>query len=82
MELQIASLNTFAFTLRLANDAVMNTSIPLSNARIARNDMLYGANTGMVDIALEVKKYIKSVFGGSSQQYHQVGELTFTRPRK
>ena len=45
---------------------------PLSNARISRNDILYKANTGLVDIALDTKTYIKSLYGATSPQYKQV----------
>jgi len=49
----------------------------LSNARITRNDILYKPNTGLVDIAIDTKTYIKSVFGASSPQYKQVSGLEF-----
>ena len=34
---------------------------------------------GMVDTALDVKTYVKSVFGASSPQYKQVSALKFTK---
>ena len=53
----------------------------LSNARIARNNILYTQNTGLYDIQFEVKKYVKSVFGTSSPQYNQIKGIEFTKPR-
>jgi len=49
----------------------------LANARIARNHLLYDRQTGMVAIANEVKKYIKSVFGASSPEYRQASAIKF-----
>ena len=42
-----------------------------------RNKILYEENTGLVDIALDSKTYIKSVFGSTSPQYKQVSKLYF-----
>jgi hypothetical protein len=42
---------------------------------------LYADGTGLVDLALLVKKYIKSLFGADSPQYEQISGLKFRRPR-
>ena len=60
------------------NTAVINATTDLSNARINRNKVLYFKSTGLYDIAQEVKKYVKSVFGASSPQYKQVSKIKFT----
>jgi hypothetical protein len=80
-DLKVSALTAFYNELNAKNTAVVNAAIPLSNARMARNDVLYKDLTGLVDIASDVKKYIKSVFGATSSQYKQVGGLKFTRPR-
>ena len=49
--------------------------------RISRNNLLYKENTGLYDVALDVKNYIKSVFGATSPQYKQVSKIKFTAPR-
>ena len=61
--------------------AVVAAEVPLNNARITRNDTLYKANTGLVDIALDVKTYIKSVYGATSPQYKKISKIKFTKPR-
>lgn len=76
-ELQVASLNTLLADMQAKNTAAINALTPVSNARIARNNLLYKKGTGLIDIAGEVKKYVKSVFGASSPQYKQVGGLKF-----
>lgn len=76
-DLKVAALTTLYNDLKAKNAAVVSATIPLSNARIARNDVMYKPNTGLVDIALDTKTYIKSVFGASSPQYKQVSKLAF-----
>jgi len=37
--------------------------------------------TGLVDVASDVKNYIKSVFGATSVQYRAISGLKFTHKR-
>lgn len=59
------------------NNAARLATVALSNARIVRNKTLYTPVTGLVDIAFDVKVYIKSVFGATSPEYKQVGGIEF-----
>ena len=81
-ELQISTLQTNLGNLRTTNTAVINAYTNYSNSRITRDSILYGKTSGLVDVALEVKKYVKSVFGATSPQYKQVSKLEFKRPKK
>ena len=76
-DLKITSLTVLYNDLKAKNIAVVNAAIPLTNARILRNEVLYKANTGLVDLAIDTKTYIKSVFGATSPQYKQVSKLEF-----
>ena len=76
-DLKVATLTTLYNDLKTKNTAVITASTPLSNARIARNAILYNPNTGLVDIALAAKTYIKSLYGATSPQYKQVSKLEF-----
>ena len=76
-DLKVAALTTLYNDLKAKNAAVVTATTPLSNARIARNDILYKLNTGLVDTALDVKTYIKSLYGATSPQYKQVSKLEF-----
>ena len=78
-ELTIASLTTVLTTMRSTNTAAIAAFTPVSNARINRNNLLYKDDTGLVDLAADVKKYVKSVFGATSPQYKQVSGLKFTK---
>ena len=77
-ELQISSLTNTLATLRTLNKAVATATSAWSNARITRDQVLYAKNTGMYDIALTVKQYIKSLYGATSRQYSQVSGIRFT----
>ncbi len=79
-ELKVATLNTLLASLKASNTAVITTNTTYSNSRISRNTALYAPDTGMVDIALEVKKYVKSLYGSSSAQYKQLTGLKFSAP--
>lgn len=81
-ELQNASLNTFLTNLKNANTAVINATTPYLIAVQNRNNVMYTATTGLVDIALEVKKYVKSVKTITLTEFRQISGLKFTRPRK
>lgn len=76
-ELKISTLTALYEDLKTRNAAVVETTTPLSNSRIARNEVMYKPLSGLVDIAFDSKVYIKSVFGASSPQYKQVSKLEF-----
>ena len=80
-ELKVATLNTMLTDLRTKNTAVINATTALSNARIARDKTLYAEITGLIDVALDVKQYVKSLFGANSPQYKQVSALKFSRSK-
>jgi len=76
-DLTVAALTNTLNSLIKANTLVINAYTAWSNARIERNDTLYNPLTGLVQTALEVKQYVKSIFNASSPQYKQVSKLQF-----
>lgn len=80
-ELKVDTLNRMMDDLKAKNAAVMDATTPLSNARIARNEVLYKEDAGLYDVAADMKAYVKSVFGASSPQYRQVSKIKFTKSR-
>lgn len=80
-ELQVITLDSKLSSLQVANTAVISKYTDYSNARIERNSSLYTSDNSLVETALDVKKYIKSVFGASSPQYKQVSGLKFSKPK-
>lgn len=81
-ELKTSSLTALYNDLKAKNLAVINAETSLSNARIARNEVMYKEIQGLVDVAIAVKTYIKSVFGATSPQYKAIGGLKFTNYNK
>ena len=77
-DLKVAQLNTLLTNLKTADTSVINTHTAFSNAIISRDTILYAVNTGLYDVTCEAKKYVKSVFGATSPQYHQISAIHFT----
>jgi hypothetical protein len=80
-DLKIDSLTTLYNDLNTKNTAVINATVPLNTARIARDQVLYTPLTGIVDISVDVKTYVKSVFGATSPQYKAISGLKFINPK-
>jgi len=78
-ELKLIALNTLLTDLKAKNTGVITATTAASNARIARDKALYAEIVGLVDTALAVKTYVKSLFGATSPQYKQVSALKFTK---
>jgi len=76
-DIKIETLTALYNDLKAKNTAVITSSVALSNARIARDKVFYKDDTGLFDIAVSVKNYVKSVFGASTPQYKQVSRLVF-----
>ena len=81
-DLKVAALTATYNDLKAKNLAAVNSETALSNARIARDLIMYADNTGMVDISVDVKTYVKSIFGATSPQYKKISKLKFTSRKK
>ena len=81
-ELKVATLKTQLADMKAKSTAVLNARTAVNNARINRNTVLYAKKTGMVDVASDVRTYVKSVFGSTSAQYKQLTGLRFVKPPK
>lgn len=80
--LKTATVTTKIATLTTKNKAVATAFTKVDNSRIKRDKTLYLPETGMVDVAFDVKKYVKSAFGASSPEYKQISGIPFKRPKK
>ncbi len=81
-ELKTATVTAKINTLTTKNSEVATAYTKINNSRIKRDKTIYGADTGIVDIALEVKKYVKSLFGATSPEYAQISGIEFKRAKK
>ena len=78
-DIKLPVLKALAVDLRAKNTACNNAKVAIDNARMARNRALYTPLTGLVDVALDAKTYIKSLFGATSPEYKLVGKIDFTK---
>lgn len=74
-DLKLNKLQSDLVNMQAKNTNLINTYTQYSNTLIDRNQTLYNPLSGLVQIALEVKQYVKSVFGASSPQYKQISGL-------
>ena len=77
-EIQTATLETMYSDMVAANNAVIAANKALSDARGIRNRKLYGEN-GLVDVAMDVKKYVRSVYGSNDPRFKRVSGIEFKR---
>ncbi len=78
-ELKVANLLLYIDQLKQANTGVINAHVSLDLARVKRQQVLYGEKTGLVDIAMDVKTYIKIAFGTSSIEYSKIKGISFKK---
>lgn len=78
-DLKINTLNSKQADLMTRNNEVSIAYVNISNSRIMRDRTLYDDNIGLVDVATEVKKYVKSVFGASSPEFTMIKGIRFRK---
>jgi len=81
-DLKLTALNTLVTNLKTANNLVIDAITGISNKRGDRNEVMYKDESGLIDLAFTVKKYVKAAFGTDSLQYSQLSGLEFKRPKK
>ena len=80
-DLSVADLTALWNNMKSLNDNIGTILAPVENARIARNKALYDEGTGMIDVALACKKYVRGAFGKTSPEAKLIGSIKFTRKR-
>lgn len=79
-DLSASGLESILEKMRSLNSEVAEVQVKLSNARIARNEILYTKSNSVYKVAKGVKKYVRAIFGLNSEQYRQIKNLSFTKP--
>lgn len=77
-QLQVATLTIYKEDLMSTTKTVDQTEAALNKQLTTRNEKLYSEDTGLYDIAQDVKKYVKSVYGATSPEYKNVSAIKFT----
>lgn len=78
-DLKTEALIAYKEELESINTKFKTFYVPYKNALQTRNEKFYTPQTGLVDTALTVKIYVKSVFGATSPQYKQISKLAFKK---
>lgn len=81
-DLKVTALTAKLDLMRLSNQIVSDSTISLSRAKFDRNEKFYLQENNLVDTAIAVKNYTRSVFGARSVQNKQLSGLRFTKLRK
>ena len=76
-DISIEGLSAKLAELKSKNKNCSKTSAELDAVRRNRDIAMFAKGTGMVDLAMGVKKYVKSVFGATSIQYKEISDLKF-----
>jgi hypothetical protein len=81
-DINVEGLTAKLADLKNKNNLCLKTSAELDAVRLARDMVLFTDVTGLVDVAMGVKKYIKSAFGATSVQYKSVTGIHFRKIKK
>nr|WP_199159054.1 hypothetical protein [Pedobacter sp. ASV2] len=76
-DLKLVTLQSLLTSLKKLNTDFINSDTNWNNSLLNRDAIFYKPETGLVDIAIDVKKYIKSIFGATTSQFKQVSGLDF-----
>lgn len=77
-DLKLANLTTYHQSLESATETVDQTEAQLNTKMIERDKILYAEETGLYTIVMNVKKYVKSLYGATSPEYTDVSAIKFT----
>jgi hypothetical protein len=76
-ELKVATLIAKQADLVVKNTVVDTAYSAVNNARLIRDNAIYHHETGLVAIALDVKKYVRGIYGSKSLQFAQIKGMAF-----
>ena len=78
-ELKLTNLETYRATLVNATNTTDQTEAELNQKFIERDQLLYDDNTGLYNIAQNVKKYVKSLYGAKAPEYENISKIKFNK---
>jgi hypothetical protein len=78
-DMTTASLETLLDDIVASNTAIANLIQDANLARIARDESLYLLGTGIIDVSLACKKYVRSVYGAQSETAKTVTSIPLRR---
>ncbi len=75
--LQIPSLQALLEKMRTLDNNYSVCHVNWMNSIMNRNEILYKKSTGLVPVALDVKNYMKSIYGSASPEFKRVKAINF-----
>lgn len=81
-DLKIVTLQAKLAAMGAANDTAKAAELAAETARANRNEILYNPQTGIVNLAKLVKKYVRYTFGADSTAFQQINALKFRQYKK
>lgn len=78
-ELTVENLTRYFEDLQAKNNAASDAETALNRARTIRNEVMYGKENSLIEVANGLKAYIKSVYGALSPQSRRANAFKFTR---
>jgi hypothetical protein len=76
-ELKVEALKAYYYDLKAKNSEVIVAESKKKSACRRRSELLYTPLTGLVDLAIDAKAYVKSVTGSTDYRYLQIAKLRF-----
>jgi hypothetical protein len=80
--LKTTALDTMLTDLKNANKSVEQLAAVVDKYRADRNHALYDGGTGIIDVSLACKKYVRSLFGAKSDEAKSVTGIPLKRIMK
>ena len=78
-DMQLANLQNVNNDLQAQNENMGVLLAPAISARIDRNHLLYDEGTGLVDVMLAIKKYVRALYGATSPEYKSISGIKFKK---
>jgi len=76
-DLKLTTLTQMLSNMKTSNTSVVKATVELNKARIERNKIFYQESKGLVEVAKDIKTYIKTIYSPTSLEYKQVSKLQF-----
>lgn len=78
-EMKLSGLQAHIELLKVKNFAILQAETDLHTARLARDHAFYDLPNSLANSLTMMKAYVKSIFGGESNEYKQIRSIRFKR---
>ena len=78
-DLKIAALSSYLDELTLANTESLVAEAVMRAARLRRNELFYTSPNCLYSCVMDIKKYIRSLYGVSSTEFGHVSGISFSK---